>query len=131
MHRIVMAAAALAAALATAGPAAAADGWKVGRVYSRMVCTACHKDVAGRIISPNERTKAEWQAYFAADRHGAGDRADASVKYYASVAYRQRIKDANAAAKKFLDRSDDQMLSDVVAFFVHGAKDSDTPATCQ
>ncbi len=136
-HETIMRAAAAAFAAAAvlvgagAGAFAADDGWKVGRVYARMVCTDCHKATAGRVISPNERTKAEWQAYFDADRHDPSGRSEASVKFYASVAYRQQIKNDNAAAAKFLDRADAEMMADVVAFFIRGAKDSDTPATCQ
>ena len=40
-----------------------ADGnWKKGRIYYRMVCTACHSEHAGGSISPATMTKAEWKA---------------------------------------------------------------------
>ncbi|MDX1824366.1 MAG: hypothetical protein R3354_06590 [Thiohalomonadales bacterium] len=106
----------------------AADGnWKVGRIYYRMVCTACHKDHAGGAIPPSSMTKAEWKAYIAADKHAKGKD---TVKYYVSQEYRNSIKDSNKAAAKFLNVSDDEMLADVEAFVIHGAKDSDTPARC-
>jgi cytochrome c5 len=122
---------ALTLALCLAGGAVsvqAADGnWKVGRIYYRMVCTACHKDHAGGAISPATMTKAEWKAYIAADKHAKGKD---TVKYYVSQEYRNSIKDSNKAAAKFLKVPDDEMLANVEAFVIHGAKDSDTPARC-
>lgn len=114
--------------LGTAVPLHAEDGdWKVGRIYYRMVCTACHKDHAGGAIPPSSMTKAEWKAYIAADKHAKGKD---SVKYYVSQEYRNSIKDDNKAAAKFLKVPDDEMLANVQAFVIHGAKDSDTPARC-
>ena len=47
--------------------AQAADGnWKRGRIYYRMVCTACHAEQAGGSISPATMTIAEWKAYIEA-----------------------------------------------------------------
>ncbi len=111
-------------------PAAqAADGnWKMGRIYYRMVCTTCHKEQAGGAISPNSMTKAEWASYIEADKHAKGRD---SLKFYVSQDYRNSIKDSNKAAKKLADKPNDEMLADVHAFVIHGAKDSDTPARCQ
>lgn len=109
-------------------PVQAADGnWKVGRIYYRMVCTACHRDHAGGAIPPSNMTKAEWKAYIAADKHAKGKD---SLKYYVSQEYRNSIKDTNKAAAKFVKMPDDEMLANVQAFVIHGAKDSDTPARC-
>jgi cytochrome c5 len=106
----------------------AADGnWKMGRIYYRMVCTDCHKQQAGGAIAPSAYTKAEWTAYIEADSHAKGKD---SLKYYVSQEYRDSIKDTNKAAKKMAKKSDEEMLSDVQAFVIHGAKDSDTPARC-
>ena len=108
----------------------AADGnWKMGRIYYRMVCTACHKSDAGggKSISPATLTKAEWTAYIEADKHAKGKD---SFKYYVSQEYRNSIKDSNKAAKKLAGKSNEVMLADVKAFVIHGAKDSDSPARC-
>ncbi len=110
--------------------AQAADGdWKIGRIYYRMVCTDCHKQQAGGAISPSSYTKAEWSAYIEADKH-AKDKD--SLKHYVSTEYRDSIKDTNKAAgnKKIAAKSDEELLADVQAFVIHGAKDSDTPARC-
>jgi hypothetical protein len=72
-------------------------------------------------------TKAEWKAYIAADKHAKGKD---SVKYYVSQEYRNSIKDTNKAAAKFASMPDEEMLANVQAFVIHGAKDSDTPARC-
>jgi len=112
-------------------PAAlAADGnWKLGRIYYRMVCTVCHKSAegGGKAINPSSMTIAEWEAYFAADKHAKGKD---SLKYYVSREYREKIKDSNKAARKLLNVPDDKLLADVLAFVRHGAKDSPTPARC-
>ncbi len=117
----------LASAIAPATQAA--DGnWKMGRIYYQMVCTVCHKADAGGAISPSSMTKAEWAAYFEADKHA---KEKDSLKYYVSQEYRDSIKDSNKAAKKLAKKPDDELLADVQAFAVHGAKDSDTPTRCQ
>ena len=114
--------------LGAAIPVQAAEGnWKKGRIYYRMVCTACHKDHAGGSISPATMTKAEWKAYIEADKHAKGKD---TVSYYVSQEYRNSIKDTNKAAAKFIKVSNEDMLADVQAFVIHGAKDSDTPARC-
>jgi cytochrome c5 len=52
--------------------AQAADGdWKRGRIYYRMVCTACHAQKGGS-IAPSTKTRAEWAAYIKADKHAKG-----------------------------------------------------------
>ena len=108
--------------------AQAADGnWKKGRIYYRMVCTACHKD-AGGSISPATRTKAEWAAYIVADSHAKGKD---KVGYYVSKEYRESIKATNRAAAKFIDDADADLMADIKAFVTHGAKDSNTPARCK
>lgn len=108
--------------------AQAADGnWKKGRIYYRMVCTACHKDHAGGAIPPSTKTKAEWKAYIEADSHAKGKD---KVSYYVSKAYRESVKDSNRAAAKFLKVPDAALLADVKAFVIYGAKDSDNPARC-
>ncbi len=109
---------------------AADDGdWKIGRIYYRMVCTACHKQDAGGAISPSTYTKAEWEAYIEADKHA---KEKDSLKHYVSTAYRDSIKDSNKAAanKKIAAKSDEELMADVHAFVIHGAKDSDSPARC-
>ncbi len=108
--------------------AQADDGnWKKGRIYYRMVCTACHADSAGGAISPSTMTKAEWGTYIDADSHAKGKD---KVSYYVSRAYRESIKDSNKAAAKFLKVPDAELMADVKAFVIHGAKDSDNPARC-
>ena len=107
---------------------AAKGNWKQGRIYYKMVCTDCHATEAGHKISPSEKTKAEWAAYFDADRHTSEDQHPLS--YYLSTAFRESIKDQNRAAKKMLKVSDEQLLANVKAFVEHGAKDSDQPASC-
>jgi cytochrome c5 len=107
---------------------AQAEGdWKRGRVYYRMVCTACHVDKAGGSIAPSTKTKAEWAAYMAADKHAKGKD---SVKYYVGKKYRDSIKATNKAAEKYADVPEAELLEDVKAFVIHGAKDSDNPAGC-
>lgn len=101
--------------------------WKKGRIYYRMVCTACHKDMASGSISPATKTKAEWSAYLDADSHAKGKD---KVSYYVSKEYREKVKDTNRAAAKFIKDSESSLLADVKAFVIHGAKDSDSPARC-
>ena len=108
--------------------AQAADGnWKRGRIYYRMVCTTCHVDSAGGSISPSTKTIAEWKQYIATDKHAKGKD---KVSYYVSKEYRESIKDSNKAAAKFIKISNEDLLADVQAFVIHGAKDSDNPARC-
>jgi len=108
--------------------AQSAEGdWKRGRVYYRMVCTACHVEKAGGSIAPNTRSKAEWMAYLDADKHAKGKD---SVRYYVSMQYRASIKASNKAAEKFADVPDQELLDDIRAFITKGAKDGDAPASC-
>ncbi len=122
---------AAALALAVAGESAAVEpNKKRGRVYFKMVCTVCHVQEADRTISPNARSMAEWTAYMDADKHDASGKSDPAVSYYTSTTYRESIKDNNKAAKKFLRLPADQIYADVRAFVVGGARDSDTPTSC-
>jgi len=113
--------------------AKAAEGnWKKGRIYYRMVCTECHKREAGGMISPNEKTKAEWLEYFDRNIHGSQDAPTKyTADYFVSKEFRESIKDTNRAAKKMLNIPQDQLLEDVKAFLLHTAKDSDQPTSCE
>jgi hypothetical protein len=132
--KLILAGLTLAALLFTVvGDAFAADikaNKKRGQVYYRMVCTACHVDITGTAIPPSGYTMAEWRAYLDEDKHDASGRTNPSARYYVSQAYRDSIKNENKAAKKFLTLPDEQLYADVYQFAVNGAKDSDTPATC-
>jgi hypothetical protein len=111
----------------TSTVANAYDGdWKRGRVYYRGVCTNCHSS-KGATFAPNQYTKAEWTAYLTGDKHAKG--AD-TVKQYVSAAYRTSIKDANKVAEKFLDAPDAELMEDIKAFVMNGAKDGESPASC-
>lgn len=101
--------------------------WKRGRIYYRQVCTACHKAQANKSIGPNEKTQAEWKAYLQADKHSKGKD---SVKHYFSKQYRDSVKATNAAAAKFANVPDNELLEDVKAFLIRSAKDGDAPAGC-
>jgi hypothetical protein len=101
--------------------------WKRGRVYYRMVCTQCHAEKAGGAISPSVKTKAEWVAYFQADKHAKGKD---SVKYYFSSKFRDSIKATNKAAAKFAEVPEADLAADVKEFLQKGAKDGDAPARC-
>jgi cytochrome c5 len=114
--------------LAAPFAANAEDGdWKRGRIYYRMVCTACHIEKAGGAISPSTKSMAEWKAYIVADKHAKGKD---SLKYYVSAKYRDSIKATNKAAAKFSDISDADLMNDLKAFVNKGAKDGDAPAKC-
>ncbi len=112
--------------LATAATAYDAD-WKRGRVYYRSVCTSCHAVQPVGTINPSSKTKAEWAAYVKTDKHAKGKD---TVKQYVSKAYRASIKSGNKAAEKFADVADQELLDDVTAFLTKGAKDGDSPASC-
>jgi len=106
--------------------------WKKGRIYYKMVCTECHKEQAGGVISPSEKTKAEWVDYFEKNLHGPQDEPTKyTARYFVSREYRESIKDSNRAAKKMLKIPEEQLLEDVKAFLNHGAKDSDQPSRCE
>jgi cytochrome c5 len=107
--------------------AQAGDGdWKRGRIYYRMVCTACHVQQGGS-IAPSKYTKAEWAAYIKADKHAKGKD---SLKHFVSKAYRDSIKAGNKAAEKFADLSDQELMDDLKVFVEYGAKDGEKPASC-
>ena len=103
---------------------------KRGRVYFKMVCTVCHMQMAERSIPPASRSMAEWRAYFDSNTHDATGTTRPELDYYMSQEYRESIKDSNKAARKFLELSSQQLAADVREFTVNGAKDSDTPASC-
>jgi cytochrome c5 len=106
--------------------AQAYDGdWKRGRIYYRQVCTACHTAELKKPVAPNDRTQAQWAAYFKADKHGK-----ATVQQFFSKQYRDSIKAKNAAAAKFAEVPEKDLLDDVKAFLHKGAKDGDAPAGC-
>ncbi len=124
---IFRSAVALGLACATSFAFAYDADWKRGRVYYRSVCTACHAAQAGGSIAPSTMTKAEWVAYLKADKHAKGKD---SMKQYLSKSYRASIKAQNKAAEKFADVPDEELLDDLKAFVLKGAKDGDAPASC-
>lgn len=133
-HAAKLSVTAMAAALALtlAADAFAEDANpKRGRVYFKMVCTVCHITEAGQAIPPLTRSMAEWSAYMDADIHAASGTANPAVSYYVSKEYRDSIAASNKAAQKFGKLPDEQLRADVKAFLVSGARDSDTPASCQ
>lgn len=101
--------------------------WKRGRIYYRSVCTACHAAQAGGSIAPSVMTMAEWQAYLQANKHAKGQD---TVTQYLSKDYRASIRAQNKAADKFADVPEAELLDDVKAFVIKGAKDGDAPASC-
>ena len=135
MKRLIPKIAALTAGiilLSYVATAIAADGNpKRGRVYFKMVCTVCHMTQTGTAVPPATYTMDEWKQYLAADKHDGSSSSNASVRYYMSTEYRESIKNENKAARKFLKLPDDVIYADVHTFVVTGAKDSDTPASCE
>ena len=101
--------------------------WKRGRVYYRSVCTSCHVALPLGSINPSTKTKADWSAYLALDKHA---KAKDTVSKYVSKAYRASIKSGNKAAEKFAETPDKELQDDIKAFLIKGAKDGDAPATC-
>ena len=101
--------------------------WKRGRVYYRSVCTSCHVASPVGSINPSTKTKAEWTAYMLTDKHAKGKD---TVSKYISKDYRASIKATNKAAAKFADTPDKELLEDLKAFLIKGAKDGDSPASC-
>jgi len=106
---------------------AADANWKRGRIYYRSVCTACHIGQPVGAINPSDKTVAEWSAYLKAEKHAKGKE---SVRQYMSKGYRDRIKSGNKAAEKFADVPEQELIDDVSAFLLRGAKDGDSPASC-
>ena len=101
--------------------------WKRGRVYYRSVCTSCHVASPIGSINPSTKTKADWNSYLLLDKHAKGKD---TVSKYVSKAYRASIKSSNKAAEKFADTPDKELMDDIKAFLLKGAKDGDAPATC-
>ena len=101
-----------------------------GRLYYRQICTACHQEMLGKSIAPNERTKGDWAAYLKADKHDKSGKTNASVKYFVNRAYRETIKDKNKAADRLLSANDTELYADVQAWLQYSAKDSDNPSGC-
>ena len=103
---------------------------KRGQVYFKMVCTVCHKDTVNRSIPPADYTMEQWGAYFDTDVHDKSGKTNNKVSYYLSTEYRDSISNTNKAAKRFKKLGNKQLFADIRKFAVNGAKDSDTPATC-
>lgn len=123
-----LAAAALVGLMGATFSAQADDAnWKVGRIYYRSVCTTCHLVTPLGGINPSSKTKAEWTAYLQANKHAKGKE---TVNQYFSKAYRDSIKADNKAAEKFANTPEKELMEDVKAFLLKGAKDGDAPATC-
>jgi len=114
--------------LGASGLAGAYDAdWKRGRIYYRSVCTACHAAQAGGSIAPSVMTMAEWRTYLQGNRHAKGKD---TLTQYVGKEYRASIKAQNKAAEKFADVPDAELLEDLKAFVIKGAKDGDAPASC-
>ena len=123
-----LAGAALLALLGASFSAQAYDAdWKRGRIYYRSVCTSCHVALPIGAINPSTKTKADWTAYLLTDKHAKGKD---TVTKYVSKAYRASIKAGNKAAEKFADTPDQELMDDIKAFLLKGAKDGDAPASC-
>jgi cytochrome c5 len=127
MHAAKTLAAALVLGTLTVSAQAYDSDWKRGRVYYRSVCTSCHAASPIGSINPSTRTKADWTAYITADKHAKGKD---TVSQYASKAYRASIKSGNKAAEKFADVPDEELMEDIKAFLLRGAKDGVSPASC-
>ena len=125
--RTLMTAAFLTMLTATLTAQAYDADWKRGRVYYRSVCTSCHTSSSIGAINPSTKTKAEWGSYLLVDKHA---KAKDSVSKYVSKDYRSSIKATNKAAEKFSDVLDKELMEDIRAFLLKGAKDGDSPATC-
>lgn len=126
MKRFHLALPLLAAVAFVNGAQAYEPDWKVGRIYYRSICTACHT-AAKATIQPIDRTKAEWTAYLLADKHNKGKD---TVSQYFSMQYRDSIKTTNKAAAKFAERPEQELTADVKAFIMRSAKDGEAPASC-
>lgn len=128
IRTLTFATAALAALTGLSAAALAYDGdWKRGRVYYRGICTACHSSQTGEPFAPSAMTQAEWTAYLSADKHNKGKD---TVSQYFGKAYRASIKGTNKVADKFADVPDAEITADIKAFVIKGAKDGDSPASC-
>jgi hypothetical protein len=78
-------------------------------------------------INPSTKTKADWSSYMMLDKHAKGKD---TVSKYVSKEYRASIKATNKTAEKFADVPDKELMEDIKAFLIKGAKDGDSPATC-
>lgn len=103
---------------------------RLGKVYYKKICTVCHVETTGNAISPSIMSMNDWRIYLDKDQHDLSGKTPASVKYYMSQDYRKKIKNLNKAARKFMRFSNDKIYADLRAFVISGAKDSDTPASC-
>jgi hypothetical protein len=101
--------------------------WKRGRIYYRSVCTSCHAASPIGSIAPSTKSRAEWAAYVKDDKHA---KATDKLSKYWSIAYRAEIKSGNKAAEKFADVPDAELAADLSLFLDKGAKDGDSPASC-
>lgn len=113
--------------LVTASAQAYDADWKRGRIYYRSVCTSCHVALPVGSINPSARARSEWGDYLKADKHAKGAEA---VSKYLSKDYRASIRNANKAAEKFADVPDKELADDIALFLDKGAKDGDSPASC-
>ena len=104
----------------------AEDGgnWKIGRIYYRAVCTACHETTDRGSISPASQTIAEWEAW------AATEKGVMHMAKFTNADYRASVSGENRVAAKFAAVPEADLAADVLAFLVYGAKDSATPATC-
>jgi len=121
---IVAAAASLLALTTTQAIAEEPGNWKKGRLYYRAVCTACHVDEAGGSIAPAAYKIQEWKDYLVSER-GATHTGE-----FITQAHREAVAPENKVAAAFAKLPDEELLADVRAFVIYGAKDSATPATC-
>lgn len=125
---LVLAGAAMVCLVGVPSVAAAYEAnWKMGRVYYRGVCTACHSAEMPEPVAPSAMTMAEWKAYLAADSHAKGKD---TVSKYLSTEYRASIRAGNKVADKFADIPPEHLKADIEAFVAKGAKDGDSPAGC-
>lgn len=101
--------------------------WKRGRIAYRSFCTSCHAAQPIGGINPSTKTKADWTAYLQQDKHAKGKD---TASQYLSKEYRASIKATNKAAEKFAETPAPELMADMKAFLMLGAKDGDAPATC-
>ena len=123
MTRMTLAISTIGCVIALVSSASAYDGnWRRGQVYYQGVCTPCHKATNPEGIPANSRTIAEWTAYMHADKHDM-------LKRYVSQAYRAEIWAKNRVAEKFYSVNAHELLQDIKAYMVIGAKDGDVPVS--
>jgi cytochrome c5 len=101
--------------------------WKRGRIIYRSFCTSCHTTLPMGGVNPSTKTKADWTTYLQQDKHAKGKD---TVSQYVSKEYRASIKATNKAAEKFAEVPAQDLMADMKAFLMQGAKDGDAPATC-